>query len=833
MKFIVAHTLFLTQHNIRAGCRYLVLHRRTTALNLAGLVIGLVATLMIHLYIQFETSYDTWLPESDKIFRLEGQMAFPGEKKYETSASAWQMLPAMQHHFSQIRAGTRVFVATTLIPLHGAPQNQDIAIVDKTFADVFRLPMIVGDLHNTLGNPSGVAISQTIARQLFADHPAIGQSITLTVLGQTKPYVVMSVFNNLPINSHFSMAIILPFNLDFFKDSNDYFTNWEALQFFTYVKLHTAQDSLYIDHNLNGLWDQVAHIKDATKFSDSFQYALTALHNIHLYPKHEVGFSSPAGHHTVVTAFQLITYVLVIMIIVNFINLTTTEASGRTREMSIRRIFGGQKYQILIQLLMETAIMMIFAITIALFIIAGITAILNAYLDTHLALYVRGPHTILPVVLGLFVVLVIIGGVYPAMTTVGNDIAGSLCGRQNIGKKNIVIIRKAMVCLQFILATGLMICTGTIALQTLFSETDKPGFEVNGLYTIDHFDESVSAQQKKEFMSGLQTIQAVQAATYSDLNIFSKGNYQFNVYKNAVDSKDAVYSEFYAVDNNTFQVFGMPVLAGRTFSSDKPEDDVADASYEFLKDRNTSVILNMMAAKTYGFKSAQAAIGQRVYLQSNTPNAKHFPATIVGVVADARFGSLHKSIMPAYYLHRTSGFTAFTLRLTPEHRAQSVATIKALFQRIVPGREFQAAFISDVMAEQTVTDKLKSRAFILFSCLAVIIAAIGLFGLAAYVAESRRQEISVRRVFGAGLNHITRLLMREFLQPIIWANVVAWPVAWVAMHIWLSGFSKHIDTPIYMYCAAGLGAFELAILTVAWHVRKIRQADMADSLRYE
>ncbi len=827
------HPLFLFIYNIRAGCRYLLLHRRTTALNLAGLVIGLVATLMIHLYLQFETSYDTWLPDAEKIFRVEGQVAFPGEKKYETSASSWQMLPALQHHFSEISAGTRVFVTTTLITLNGAPQKQDIAIVDPAFADVFKLPMASGHLQGTLASPSGVAINETIAKQLFTDHKAIGQTINITVLGQTQSYVVKSVFKNMPINSHFSMSIIVAFKPDYFKESIFYFTNWEAFQFLTYIKLRSVDDSSHVNSTINTVFDRVAHITDAKNFSDSFHYALTAIDNIHLYPKEDIGFSSPAGNHTLISAFHYITIVLLLMIIINFINLTSTEASGRTREMSIRRIFGGQKTQILAQLLVETALVMIVAITIALCVIAGITEILNAYLATHLALQMRGADSILPVVLGLFVVLVLIGGVYPAMTTVGSDIVNALSGRRNIGKKYMVMVRKILVSLQFLLATSLIICTGTIALQTLFGEADLPGFESSGLYAINHLDKTISAQQKKEFSEGLHKIKSVQAITHSDLNIFSMGTLQHNIYKNESNSQGAIFAEYDAVDYNTFKIFGIPILAGRAFSDDKPEDDVPSFEYAELKNRDTSTVLNMTAIKAYGFANAEAAIGKQVYLQSNTPNAKYYPATIIGVVGDARFGSLHTAVRPAYYHHRTTGFTAFTLRLAPEHRAETVAAIKTLFQRIFPDREFQAGYITELMAQQTVSDRLKSRAFILFSCLAVVIAAIGLFGLAAYVAESRQQEISVRRVFGAGLGHITKLLMREFMQPIIWANVVAWPVAFAAMHVWLSGFSKHIDTPYYIYLAAAVGGVELAVFTVAWHVRKIKKTDMADSLRYE
>ena len=230
--------------------------------------------------------------------------------------------------------------------------------------------------------------------------------------------------------------------------------------------------------------------------------------------------------------------------------------------------------------------------------------------------------------------------------------------------------------------------------------------------------------------------------------------------------------------------------------------------------------------------SAEAAVGQTLFLQAKKPT-EHYPATIVGVVGDVRFGNLHEPVRPIYYMHNTDSFNAITVRMTDTNQAVTVAAIKALYAKTFPGRPFQGGFVVDHLSGLYTAEILKARMFILFSGLAVVIACLGLFGLAAYTAESRQQEISVRRVFGANLSHIIKLLMRQFTWPILFATLIGWPIAWFAMHHWLMGFTKHIDTPIMLYIGASSCAIELAFITVVWHVWKIKRTDMTDTLRYE
>jgi putative ABC transport system permease protein len=441
----------------------------------------------------------------------------------------------------------------------------------------------------------------------------------------------------------------------------------------------------------------------------------------------------------------------------------------------------------------------------------------------------------------LLIILVgLAGGLYPAFYLARFQPASILRANKSAADAaGSGRLRSALVVAQFAVSIGLIICTAVIYGQTVYARTIDNGYQREGLLQVGNLGFRGVENRDGQVTEQIRRVPGVQAAARTQISIDPGGVSMTGVF--APGSSQPLSLGDYSVELDFFRAMGMEVLAGRGFSETYGRDDTTTpppsdpgfaAALQQIAQRGVNVIMSAEAVKRLGFRSPQEAVGKQLRAALMPDEYGLVPITIVGVVNDVRFGSVHEPVTPVMYTMRRNGFGNIMVRFTGDP-AKIRDQIGAVWTRNIPQVPYQAEFAEDIVAELYQREEARGQLFAAFALLAVVIACLGLFGLAAFTAERRTKEIGVRKVFGARSRDIVRLLAWQFSKPVIIANLIAWPVAWWVMRDWLNGFDARIDLGPAPFVLAGLLALGIALGTIAGHALKVSRANPIKALRYE
>jgi putative ABC transport system permease protein len=808
-------------------------------LNLLGLVIGLTSALLLLLYVNYERSYDSWLPNVDRLYQMETVFRSPASTQAEDLlVPPRPAADAVAKDFPQFEEVASAYTDRATVLRKGEPLTTDMLVADPNFFRLFDLPFLRGDRIRALADVANVVLTESEALRLFGTVDVIGQTITqIRRSGEKRDFRVAGVLQDLPGNTHLSFKMIRPVDPSTYAAQPDLLTNWGDLHGYVYVKAAPGTDVAMINaampafekRNITGGMGDGAFDMDK-----QLDFKFVPLRDIHLHHSHD-GAMRPGGDVTAVYTFAAVAILILAIACINFINLATARASQRAREVGVRKVLGARRGQLLAQFLGESMLLVAIAMLISLVIVElFLPAFANAT-GTDLQLSYFGPDGFGISILALFLAVGTAGGVYPAFYLAGFQPAKILRATAAADPHGSGRLRNTLVIVQFAVSIALMICTAVVYAQTLYARTTDPGYRREGLIAIANFDRKPVAAASEALRRELAQVSGVVALARSSSVPASSNQSSLPI---RVPGGKTSYIQWWGTDAAFFPTMGIRIVAGRGFSESVAMDDVTVGDGATLPDqssllrRGANIVVSESAARLLGFSPANA-VGKQVETGLVAPELGLVRATIIGVAGDARFGSLRDELKPMLYFQDEDSYRHIVARYAAPDPDDLRARVETAWRRIVPDVPFESVFVLDELSSLYDSEEALGEVLGVFAGLSIFVACLGLYGLAAFTASRRTKEIGVRKVFGARTSDIVRLLLWQFTRPVVIANLIAWPVAWWVMRDWLNGFSDRIDLHPGWFIGAGLAALLIAAVTISGHARRVARRHPIEALRYE
>jgi putative ABC transport system permease protein len=826
-------------HYLSTTVSSLARHKGYTLINLFGLVTGLAACLILMLYVRHELNYDGWLPDADRVHQLQLTLNEADSEPVRLQMAPYPAAAALAAEFPEIEASAGAFTARPVILQEGVATlpDRDALMADAAILDVLALPFVRGDRRTALARADAVVLSESEAVRRFGSADAVGLTMTIIHRGVTRDAAVTGVFADLPGNSHLRFPMVFRLNPSDYADAPGLLGDWSNISGYVYVKLRPDADAARINDRL-GAWARRRIPEQAGQVAgNGSDYRLLAVSEVHL-GRNQVAAMTSGTDMSTIAAYGLIGVLILAIACFNFINLATARATQRAREVGIRKVLGASRRQLVFQFLTETLIMVIGAMLLALALVEILLPVLDTLLGVRLTLDYFGADGIWLPVVALVAAVSLGGALYPAFHLSRFKPAKVLKANSGIQESpGSGRLRSALALLQFAIVIGLTVCTAVIYAQTRYAQSRQDGYARQGLLKIDHLDREPVRSLGPELVRRIGAVPGVTGVARTSI---APGSGNVSVTEARVPGRAAPVSlGLYQVDDRFFATMGTRVLAGRGFDERRALDDSSlpaapdAAAQRRLASRGTNVVASALAVRRLGFASPAAAIGSQVELGFIDPAQGRVPATIVGVVEDVRYRSVRTELEPILYRLAPAATTGLVVRISAEQSAAVAERIRALWQARAPEVPFEAVFVEDAVAGMYARDAARGRLFALSSLLAILIGCLGLFGLAAYMTERRIKEIALRKLFGARVPDIVRLLLWQFSRPVLFANLIAWPVAWWAMRAWLDGFSERIGLSPAFFLGAGLLTLLIALATVFSQVLRVGRMRLIEALRYE
>ena len=798
---------------LKIALRHLRKQRGFAFINVFGLAVGLACCLLIVLYVSDELSYDRYNAKADRIYRLNTDAKFGG-RAVALAVTPDPLGPTLKRDYPQVEQFVRLRQrGAWLVRRAGSPtaiSEDNITFADSTLFDVFTLPFIAGNPKRALAEPNTVVITESAAKRHFRNRNPLGQTL---LLGD-QPYRITGLIRDMPANSHFR-ADIFPTMLN-----DDYqWGNWLSTNHYTYIVLKPGTDPAVFTRNLDAVVEKYCSpvlMKEVgvtmTQFRQSgnrFRLWMMPLTDLHLRSKQTIEMMAP-GDIQYVYVFSAVALIILLIAGVNFMNLATARSAGRATEVGIRKVLGSERGQLIGQFMTESVLTTTFALGVALLLVALTLPLFNNVAAKTL----RWQVLLTPGWLaGLAAVPVVVGGLagsYPALFLSAFGPIQVLTGKRIMGIRGLSL-RSGLVVFQFTTSVLLIIGTLVVYRQLTYIQTRNLGFDRSHVLTVS----TNGSEQDETFRQEVLKLPGVVGGTLSgflpvpsdrsDIPLFPAGE---------TDQKKAVSTQRWTVDYDYVKTLGMQMAQGRNFSRAFGAD-------------SSGVILNETAVKLFGFRNP---VGQRVDVFQGASQRKTF--TVVGVVRNFHYESLREQVgAVAFFLGKDPGSASF--RLNQADVPNLLTQIEAKWKQLMPGQPFSYQFMDDRFDYVYRAEQRVGTLTLTFSVLAILIACLGLFGLAAFTAEQRTKEIGVRKVLGASVGSIVALLSKDFLKLVLIAIVIASPIAWYAMNRWLQDFAYKIDIEWWVFALAGLLAVVIAFLTVSFQSIKAALTNPVKSLRSE
>ncbi|HVV82061.1 MAG TPA: ABC transporter permease [Kofleriaceae bacterium] len=827
----------MLRNYLTVAFRNLVHNKLYSIINIGGLTVGLAACLLIVLFVQDERSYERWLPNADRIAAVETTFFIPGREQMGFAAAPGPVQPALAQDFStDVEKVVRIFGDEEPAKLGDRTLLGQIAYVDPGFFDVFDLPMLAGDRERALADTSSILLEHKTAQKFFGDQPAIGQ--TITVAG-TKVFTVVGVFADLPRNTHLDLPAIARFEPARYKDRPYVADSWTSVNTRTYALFRSHAAIARVAAALPAFVDRHADFKLPgvdEKPSTLLRLGLRPIRDIHLHAG-VPGYDN-VGSFTAVVAFAGIALLILVIACINFVNLATARAMKRAREVAMRKVVGATRVQLVGQHLGEAVITALIALVFALALVELSLAPFNAFLHKQLRLHLLGDPTLLVTSLALVVAVGLIGGLYPAVYLSRFRPAAVLKANQSSAGHGSSALRTGLVVFQFAISIALIVCTATIYSQTVYARTLDLGFVHHDRMTLAGIGDLPNKDLATTLKAEIAALPAVRGVSLSSDTPPLHNNNNTLFYPTATPGDEKLIVETLRVDPDFFTVYGVQPLAGRLFSADRPTDFQPDDAAKVAEPRQ-SIVVNQAFLAKLGVARAEDAVGKVLY-EVDEPGKPMLVTTIIGVVPDLYLRSARSVVTPLSYFAQGAGgdFNRLTVQVAPGAMRQTLKAVEASWTRLAPGVPFRPHFVDQELSVQYDADEQRGEIFAGFAVFAVLIACLGLFGLASFAAERRTKEIGMRKVLGASVFDIVRLLVWQFSRPVLAANLIAWPVSFYVMQRWLHGFQHRISLTepkflVGIFGGAALLALAIAWLTTAGHAYRVARSSPSRALRVE
>ncbi len=800
----------MLKNALLTALRSLLKRRGYTFMNIAGLAIGLTCFGFVSVWVQEERSYDDFHEHSEEIYRVAGRVQTDAET-FGQAVTCPPMAGALEEEYPEVVAATRLDINDAIVRYRDQQFKEDgLLFTDPSFFEVFSFEMLQGDPATALSEPYSVVLTESMAKKYFGDVNPVGEALTIYLYdpGQEgRPYQVTGIVADPPENSHFDFQLLGSFSTAY--SAYDWLSGpdaWFANFVYTYVRLSKETSAAFLEEKLPSFAER--HMGEAMdEYNMHYTFTLQPLEDIYLQSdlRYEIGATDEAGYLPI---FTLVGLFILLLACINYVNLATARSGERAQEIGMRKILGARRGQLHWQFLAESLIVALAAVGMAFILMEILRPAFYRMTDyPELALFTPW---LITVMLGAAVLSGLLAGAYPALLISANRPLAALQGLA-VGQRSTGWVRRGLVVFQFSISTGLIVVVLTVTAQMNYIQEKDLGFDKENLFIlrVNGYDEVIEGYEA--FRSDLLSMPGIEGAARSNsLIVGGLSNGRIETVNEAGEPRS---SSIYRLgfDADFLDVYDIQLMAGRDFSRDYGTDSTA------------AFLVNQSTLATFGWPDAEAAIGKPVQMGDTR-------GQVVGVVDNFHFSSLHESVQPVLMYPNTGNFSRITLRSRLDPSA-TVDRVEQIWEKHFPQALYDYAFFEGELLEQYEAEQRFGRLFSWFSGLSLFIACLGLLGLAAFSAERRAREISIRKVLGASVTQIIGLLNRDFLTLVLLALLLATPVAWYAMNRWLDNFAYHVTFQWWIPALAGAAAIGLALLTVSVLSLRAANVNPVDHLR--
>lgn len=798
----------------KIALRSLWKNKSFSALNIAGLAMGLAACLLILLYVKDELSFDKYNEHADRIYRVDTDIRFGGSD-FIIANGPDPLAKVLKQEFPQIEAVARFRGQGNQLFRKGRENIMEERVIyaDASIFDVFTLPVLDGNPRQALQQPNTVVITESTAKKYFGKTAVAGQYMETG----DRNLQIAGVIRDIPTTSHFNFDFFI--SLETLEESRR--NHWLGNNFNTYLLLEEGADPETVRAGLRGIVTRHvapqlksllnSSLEDLEKRGDHIRYNIHPLTSIHLH-SHRMGELGANNNVQYVYIFSVVALFILLIACVNFMNLSTARSANRAREVGVRKVMGSLRSNLVMQFLMESIMISIVSLILALVLAWSLLPWFNQLSGKTIDL-TREISLGVCILLIAFAILVgIIAGSYPAFFLSSFQPIKVLKGKLAAGFRT-GWMRNSLVVFQFGISIFLIVGTVVIYNQLNFIRNKKTGFNREQVLIIN--DAQIPGNKAKLFKEEVKRSGLAKDVTIT--GYLPTGSYRNSdvVFKDpTANAANSVSLQIWAVEEDYVPTLGMEMAAGRNFSKDLPTD-------------SSAVMINEAAVKLFGYTDP---VGQTVYMPDGYLGTKNSPYTIIGVVKDFNFNSMRETVGPLLLQNRFNGGSV-AIRLPAGNQQTAVNKVRDIWKELAPEQPFQFTFMDEDFNRIYEAEQRTGKISLAFSILAVLIACLGLSGLAAYAAEQRTREIGIRKVLGASVGGIVQLLSKDFLKLVFIAALIAFPFAWWAMNHWLQHFAYRSAISWWVFAGTAIIALLIAILTVSYQAIRAALSNPVKSLR--
>ena len=810
----------MIQNYLTIAFRSLWKNKAISVINIVGLSVGLACFALFLLDVINEYSFDRFHAKANRLYAVyEAIGEISGQPAQKMSNLPMPLGPALKADLPDVERFARLQGAgeSFLVRTPNGVVEEQASFVDPAFFELFSFPFLYGNASSALSSANNVVLTEKMAQKLFGKPNPMGKALEINTGGGThfEPFTVSSVVKDLPSNSSLQFGILMPFEKFAASErGRAAATNWAQLSMQTFVELRPgsglAKNQARMDQFFGKYYPDVEKsLRTAglwNKPEPPVTFALLPIQSLH----HDPNLGVNPSLSLILLA---IGGIILLIACINFTTLSIGRSAGRAREIGVRKIVGASRGQLSRQYLVEAILLSCFSTILGIALAAVLLPVFNQLSDKQLTFDFQQFPELFWLIPGLALVVGVLAGTYPAFVLSGFSPLETLKSKLKIGGEN--WFTKSLVTFQFVLSVGFMACTFIMLWQMNFLRSKDLGFDQENVVVVNASGTSDPAKTLARFRQSLVNRPEIEGVSGAEFSLGAgpiAGNTRFEYQGKTTD----IFEHF--IDSEYLSVLKLPLVSGRNFDPKRVQETV------------TSVILNEAAVRDFGWTN-ETALGQ-VLTGYNVADPTRNPV-VIGVVQDYHFRSLHEKLYPMLFMAHGRLPQQFFVRVAPGYPQQALSQMQAAWTKAEPVLPFRYIFLDENLQKSYVAESRMSTTIAWAGGIAVFLACLGLFGLAALSTLNRTKEIGIRKVLGASVAGITALLTRDFLKLVVIAIIIASPIAYYFMQQWLAGFAYRIDLQWWMFALSGAAAVLVAFLTVGFQSLKAAVANPVESLRAE
>lgn len=816
--------LNMLKNYLKIFFRNIVRYKGYSFINLTGLAIGIACCVLIVLFVRDELSYDRFHENADRIFRVERKGVFKGQS-HHTGVTAQPTGPALKNDFAQIRHFVRLFTYRAAMKNWNNHRFEEtVFFVDHSLFDVFTFPLLKGKAAEALKEPNSVVLSEKMCKKYFNSADVLGQTLTIYWGGRAIDLNVTGVMKKIPHNSHFKSDFFVSHATLNALLGEEQMQSWLNNNTYTYVLLADKSDAKILHKQFPAFMEK-HYGKLARKFfskdidlSTLVQFVLCPITDIHLYSKSDWEIE-PQGSIKSVLVFSAIAFFILLIACINFMNLSTARSANRAREVGLRKTVGANRGLLIKQFLGESIFLTLLAGVLAILLVELMLPAYNSFTGKELTNVIVSQPLLLLAFTGLLLMVGFISGCYPAFFLSSFQPVKVLKGvtTSNTDRRS-QFLRKFLVVFQFAISIFLIIGTLIVMNQMNYVKNRNLGFDKEQVLVLRTQDESLAGKYdafKTELLKNPNISQVAASTNIPGARLFNDQG----IIREGMSNDDFVQMFNFSIDEDFIPLLGIELAAGRNYSKDFPSD------------REEGIVINETAVKKFGWSSPDEAVGKR--LLQPTSFDKYRKRTILGVVKDFHFKSLHQEIEPLMFFLNPKSISFITVKLKTGDMSSTMAHIREKWNHFSPAYTFEYFFFDRHFDKLYRSEERMHTLFRFFTVLAIFISCLGLFGLASFTIQQRTKEVGIRKVLGASVGNVILHLSKEFVFWVALANIIAWPAAYYFMSKWLQNFAFRTSLSVGVFILAGMIGLMISLLTVSYQSIKAALANPIKALKYE